>query len=470
MKARRALLALLAALGLSIAVTVPAFAHPLGNFTVNRFSQLQLDGPRIDVLYVVDFAEIPAFQEKQRIADDPVYINQQIRDLSHGLILMAGERRVPLTVVAHSLDFAPGQGGLQTLRLQIQLQTKPLDGGRQSASYRDSNYPGRLGWKEIVVQPLGGDTLLMSSAPDRSVTDGLRRYPQDMLTSPLDVTEARFTFIPGQVEQLPSPARGVGQGGGLVGFPSPLSDRFAALIAPPRFSLALLLLSLLTAVALGALHALSPGHGKAVMAAYLVGARGTPRDAIGLGLTITVTHTSGVFLLGIVTLYAASVVTPERLYPWVTLLSGLLIVGIGGALAVSRARKAIHRHAHDGHADHDGHHHAAAGLGRRSLLALGISSGIIPCPSALVVLLAAISLHRIPFGILLIVAFSAGLAVTLTGIGMALAGGLPLLLRIRGAGSHRLMSQTARLVPIASALVVIIAGLGLTVQAIPGVR
>jgi nickel/cobalt transporter (NicO) family protein len=345
-----------------------------------------------------------------------------------------------------------------------------LDSARQSASYRDSNYSGRLGWKEIVVQPLGGGNLLTSSAPERSVSDGLRSYPQDMLTSPLDVTEARFTFIPGQVEQVPSPARVGGQGGGLVGFPSPLSDRFAALIAPPRFSLALLLLSLLTAVALGALHALSPGHGKAVMAAYLVGARGTPRDAIGLGLTITVTHTAGVFLLGIVTLYAASVVTPERLYPWVTLLSGLLIVGIGSTLVVSRARNAIHRHAHDGHANHDVHDHAAAGLGRRSLLALGISSGIIPCPSALVVLLAAISLHRVPFGILLIVAFSAGLATTLTGIGLALAGGLPLVLRLRAATGHRLIGRAVQLVPIASALVVIIAGLGLTVQAIPGVR
>jgi len=465
MKPARAVFALLGALGLLIAAAVPAFAHPLGNFTVNRFSQLQLNGDRIDVLYVIDYAEIPAFQEKQRIADDAGYIDQRVRQLSHGLILQVRGERRSLMVADHSVAFLPGQGGLQTMRLQILLRTSILDGGRQSATYRDGNYPGRLGWKEIVVQPVAGATLLTSSAPDRSISNELRRYPQDMLTSPLDVTRASFTFIPGPVSSgSPSPLSGKGQGGGF------LSDRFAALIAPPRLSLSLLLLSLLTAVALGALHALSPGHGKAVMAAYLVGARGTPRHAIGLGVTITATHTAGVFLIGLVTLYAASLVTPERLYPWVTLLSGLLIVAIGGALVLSRVRTAVHRHAHDEHPGHGGHHHEPPALGRRSLLALGISSGIIPCPSALVVLLAAISLHRIPFGILLIVAFSAGLAVTLTGIGLLLAGGLPLLLRLRGAGRHRAVTRAARLVPIASALVVIIAGLGLTVQAIPGVR
>jgi len=206
------------------------------------------------------------------------------------------------------------------------------------------------------------------------------------------------------------------------------------------------------------------------MAAYLVGARGTPRHAIGLGLTITVTHTAGVFVLGLVTLYATSLITPERLYPWVTLLSGLLIVGIGTTLVLTRARAAVHGHGHDRDPGHGGHPHPTPALGRRNLLALGISSGIIPCPSALVVLLAAISLHRIPFGILLIVAFSAGLAVTLTGIGLALAGGLPLLLRLRRATGRRIGGRAIRLVPVASALVVIIAGLGLTIQAIPGVR
>ena len=463
MRLRRGLVALLGALALSIAVTVPAFAHPLGNFTINRFSQVSLNGDRIDVVYVVDYAEIPAFQEKQRITDDAGYLDQRVRDLSSGLLLQVGARRLPLLIGDHSVVFLPGQGGLQTMRLQILLSAAAPAAVRQSASYHDTNYPGRLGWKEVVVQQMGGATLLTSTAPSKSVSDALRSYPQDMLTSPLDVTEARFTFIPSPIAAaLPSPL--VGQGGRSF---SPLSDRLAALIAPPHLSPSLIALSLLLALALGALHALSPGHGKAVMAGYLVGARGTAPHAVGLGLTITATHTAGVFALGVVTIYAASLVTPERLYPWVTLLSGLLIVAIGSALVLSRARSAWHGRQHAGLGD-DGHRHP--GLGRGGLLALGISSGIIPCPSALVVLLAAISLHRVAFGIAMIVAFSAGLASTLTAIGLALAGGLPLLLRVRRAGHARIMTRAVRLVPVASALVVTVAGLGLTIQAIPGVR
>ena len=463
MKPHRALLALLGAVGLSLVVAVPAFAHPLGNFTINRFSQVQVVGGRIEVLYVIDYAEIPTFQEKQRIADDPTYIDRQVRDLTAGLRLDLGRQRLPLAVDDHSVGYLDGQGGLQTMRLQILLSAAVPHGGRQAAAYHDTNYAGRLGWKEIVVQQAGGARLLASSAPTRSVSNALRTYPQDMLTSPLDETEAHFTFVP-VAGAAATQARGVG-----LSAPGPahvITDRFAALITPSHVSLLTLGGSMLAAIALGALHALSPGHGKAVMAGYLVGTRGTARHAVSLGLTITVTHTAGVFLLGLVTLFAASVITPERLYPWVTLLSGLLILGIGGALLLARTRVAMHGHDHQ-------HDHAS--IGSRGLLALGISSGIIPCPSALVVLLAAISLHRVPFGILLIVSFSAGLAAVLTGIGVLLAGGLPRLHsslpRLRGRlRVGAVVARSARLVPVASALVITIAGLGLTAQAIPGVR
>lgn len=468
MKPHRALLALLAAIGLSIVVAVPAFAHPLGNFTINRFSQVQVNGDRVEVLYVIDYAEIPAFQEKQRIADDPTYLDRQVRQIGGGLVLEVGRQRVPLAITDHSVAFLPGQGGLQTMRLQIILSAVAPAHGRQSATYRDANYQGRLGWKEVVVQQAGGAVVLASSAPAQSVTNALRTYPQDMLASPLDVTEARFTFVPsvgtaartqpGLTPIVPGPLRSV-------------TDRFAVLITPSRLTPSVLAWSLLAALVLGALHALTPGHGKAVMAGYLVGARGTARHALELGVTITATHTAGVFLLGLVTLYAAAIVTPERLYPWVTLLSGLVIVGIGGSLLLARARMAWHGHDH-GH-DH-GHEDAHNPIGRRRRIALGISSGIIPCPSALVVLLAAVSLHRVLYGILLIVAFSVGLAAVLTGIGLALARGLPLLHSSGPLGGRvrvgALVARSMRLVPVLSALVVMVAGLGLTVQAIPGVR
>src|SRR6266496_4468063 len=126
-----------------------------------------------------------------------------------------------------------------------------------------------------------------------------------------------------------------------------------------------------------------------------------------LGLIVTITHTIGVFALGAVTLALSQLIVPDTLYPWLNLVSGLLVVGIGAA--VLRARSRRHHHHHH-------HHHDAPSL--RSLLTVGVSGGLLPCPSALVVLLAAISLHRIAFGLVLILAFSAGLALTITGIGL----------------------------------------------------
>jgi len=251
-----------------------------------------------------------------------------------------------------------------------------------------------------------------------------------------------------------------------------VGDRFAALIgtdqAPAAIALAVLL-----AILLGALHALEPGHGKAVMAGYLVGTRGTPRHAVLLALSITVTHTAGVFLLGVGVLFAAQRLAPERLYPWLSLLSGLLILGVGASLVVARLRGRGHSHTH-GH-DHDDHghdhdhghrHHAPAGASGWSAVLLGISGGIVPCPSALVVLLAAVSLHRIGFGLGLIVAFSAGLALTLTGVGLAIAGGRSSLRRLRWRPRGDLFHRVGHLAPIASAAVVTIAGAVMTAQAV----
>jgi ABC-type nickel/cobalt efflux system permease component RcnA len=446
---------------------MPAFAHPLGNFTINRFSELVLNGDRVDVLYIVDYAEIPAFQERQRMSDDRKYLAKHVGELAHGLTLEVGSRRLVLALRDTATSLIPGQGGLKTMRLQIELSATLPGPGQQHASYRDGNYAGRLGWKEIIVTHADGARLLQSSVPGTSVTDALRHYPQNMLTSPLDVTEARFSFIPGPSTATAQSPFAPGPGGSFI------TDRFAALIAPNQVSLPVLLLSLVMAIGLGALHALSPGHGKAVMAAYLVGARGTARHALGLGLTITATHTAGVFALGMITLYAASIVTPERLYPWLTLVSGLTVLALGAALIWSRTRSALvraqdaHSHHHDGG---DGHGHGHGRIHRAGIIGLGISSGMLPCPSALVVLLAAISLHRIVFGLLLIVAFSSGLALVLTAIGLAFSNGMPLIRRLRRMAGGSAISRSLTLVPIASALMVTLAGLGLTAHAIPGVR
>jgi ABC-type nickel/cobalt efflux system permease component RcnA len=234
---------------------------------------------------------------------------------------------------------------------------------------------------------------------------------------------------------------------------------FAALVARRHLSPLVVLASLAVALFWGAAHALSPGHGKTIVTAYLVGRRGTPGHAALLGLIVTVTHTVGVFALGLVTLALSEIVVPDRLYPWLNLVSGLLVVSIGASVLSARLRR--HRAMSHGHDHHDHDHHHRTGL--RSLVAVGVSGGLLPCPSALVVLLAAISLHRIAFGLLLIVAFSAGLALTVTAVG---------LVAVLARGTFARVGFDGRLVgllPAASALVILVAGVAMTLHALPKV-
>jgi ABC-type nickel/cobalt efflux system permease component RcnA len=218
--------------------------------------------------------------------------------------------------------------------------------------------------------------------------------------------------------------------------------------------------SLAIAMFWGAAHALSPGHGKSIVTAYLVGQRGTPRHALLLGLIVTVTHTIGVFGLGVVTLLLSRFVVPDELYPWLNLASGLLVVGIGASVLRARLR---HRRAHRHGDDHRHHHHHHGDLSPRSLLAVGISGGLLPCPSALVVLLGAISLHRVGLGMLLIVAFSAGLALTISGIGLVA------VLAKRAFARLPVGGVALSALPAVSALVILAAGLVMTARAVPGV-
>ena len=235
------------------------------------------------------------------------------------------------------------------------------------------------------------------------------------------------------------------------------------------------LLLLLAAFGWGAVHALSPGHGKAMVAAYLVGTRGTARHALALGLTVTITHTIGVFALGAVALALSAYVLPEQLYPWLNLASGLLVLGVGASVVRGRVRRARtpasehhhHHRDHDHHHEHghDHHHHDHADLRPRALLAMGASAGLIPCPSALVVLLGAVAQHQIGLGMVLIVAFSAGLAATLTGLGLLVVAAGRVSTRLSGARAGRVLT----VLPALSALAIVAVGLALTAQAVPKV-
>jgi ABC-type nickel/cobalt efflux system permease component RcnA len=319
---------------------------------------------------------------------------------------------------------------------------------------RDDTFPGRLGWKAIVAHP-GEGTAVRSTVPSEDITRGLHAYPQDLLKSPLDQRSARFSVKPGDGTLVAPRA----SGGGEVTTRRGGEDGFAGLFDDAASGQGVLLLLLLAAFGWGAVHALSPGHGKAMVAAYLVGTRGSARHAVALGATVTITHTIGVFALGFVTLGLSQWVLPEDLYPWLTLASGLLVLGVGLGVLRSRlrARKREHHHHH-----HD-HSHAPEG-GWKGVIAMGASAGLIPCPSALVVLLGAIAQHEVGLGMLLIVAFSIGLAATLTGLGLAV-----VYARQRLTNRVNWSGRLVRVLPAASAVAIVIVGCVLTLQAVPGV-
>ncbi len=463
-RAHRHYCALAIALGIALLALYPArevSAHPLGNFTTNHFVRIEVEDSRLRIRYVVDMAEIPAFQQSQEMdgnsdgtlsdAERDDYLRRTTKGYAAGLVLTVDGMRVPIEVASKSLTMPPGAGGLKTLRVECDLiGAMPASDGASASRrirFEDTNHRERSGWRELVVVPASGMTIFDSSAYGNAVTDEIKKYPEDMLTAPLNERSAELSFARGIVApqgSTPLMARN--------GRPAstPARDYFAELIAVPELTPGVALLGLLIAAALGSVHALSPGHGKTVVGAYLVGSRGTPRHAAFLGLTVTITHTAGVIALGVVTLFLSQYIVPERLFPILSLISGAIVMFIGLSLFVQRLRAAFgyaphdhhhhhgdnHSHAHTQHSHahddsslthtHGGstHTHLPPGAdgspvtwGR--LLALGISGGLLPCPSALVVMLSAIALQRVGYGLILVVAFSIGLAATLTGIGLA---------------------------------------------------
>jgi nickel/cobalt exporter len=448
-----------------------AEAHPLGNFSVNHLTVVRVHDDRVDVRYVLDQAEIPTFRE--RGMSDAAVLAAKRDEVAKRLTLTVDGREVALTPAGPPVLTRPaGAGGLTTTRVEVPLSA-PVRGARDVA-IRDETFRGRVGWVAVQALP-GRGTAVRTDAPATDPTGGLRRYPADLLESPRDDREARFAVAPGDGTLDAADAAAPGD---AVGPSGEGEDGFAGLLAGDG----VLLLLLLAAFGWGALHALSPGHGKAMVAAYLVGTRGSTRDAILLGATVTVTHTAGVVALGVVALGLSAWILPEQLYPWLTLVSGLLVVGVGAAVLRGRLRGFGHRHdhgdhhhahgdhAHDhalagGHAHdhHAHHHHAPERSSRRSLIALGASAGLIPCPSALVVLLGAVAQHRIGLGLVLIVAFSVGLAATLTALGIAVVHAGRLLSRLPVPG--RLVNA----VPAISAVVIIVVGIALTAQAVPDI-
>ena len=448
-----------------------AHAHPMGNFAICHYTRLEVQADSLRIRHILDFAEIPTFAEKTRIDRDgdgvvsareqQVYLDAKVPELYGGLTLRVNGEPAPLRRRAARLQFLPGAAGLETMQLILDLDT-PLSHGTRPIQvlFRDGNYSERTGWKEVIALAGTGFTLRASSVPSSDQSRELTVYPAD--TIPPQDTEARFTVVPRPGSATaPLPEAAVESGPGAAASATP-RDAFTQVIASPDLGPGLVVMGLAIAAVFGALHGLSPGHGKAMVAAYLVGARGTAGQAVFLGGVVTVTHTLGVFALGLATLLASRYVVPERLYPVLSALSGLLICGVGGRLLYLRIRRLLRPRppAADG-ANH--HHHLPGGpVTARGLLALGISGGLIPCPSALVVLLAAVALHRVAFGMLLITAFSLGLAGVLMAVGLLVVYARQWLERVP------VSAALLRRVPIASAGVITLIGVGLLVRTLGG--
>jgi ABC-type nickel/cobalt efflux system permease component RcnA len=421
-------------------------AHPLGNFSVNQYSRVEVERAKIKLRLVLDMAEIPTFQESQTIDADrdnvlsDAELNAYQEKISPAyfanLLLSVDGNAIELRPTEMNISLPQGAGNLPTLRLEWNLlgDLPPEANQISRVKYENKNYVERIGWNEIVVGRASGSNIFDSDAFGSGITDELKAYPQETLSSPLTERTAEFSFTNGTI---PPNAKILQNRDGHTSAPVE-KDRFAELISVPEITPQIILFGLLVAFGLGAAHALSPGHGKAVVGAYLIGSRGTAKHALFLGATVTVTHTLGVFALGIVMYFASAYILPERIMPYLSFASGLLVLFIGLTLFKNRLFSILgietdsgHHHGEDTHEHgelpenfthtHGGSTHTHVPPQRvtwRNLLALGVSGGLLPCPSALVLMLAAINLNRIGYGIVLTVVFSLGLAATLTAVGL----------------------------------------------------
>ncbi len=503
----------------------------MGNFSINHYSGVHIEQDFVEIRYIIDIAEIPTYQEIQNsgiVAQDgdvslAPYLAQQAALWNKNLQLQINGQAVRLTPISRSIIFPPGAGGLSTMKIGVVYRGE-IQLGETSAAhlhYVDGNFEGHAGWKEIVVTTGKGINLASNQRYQIDRSEQLNNYPTSLLNSPPQDVEADIDYtaaaalLPSSVvpsvlaAQQVSPVPPKNRAGLAplasrlppgesalqpTSVPSSIAamqlapnrqatprNRFTELMTNQHMSLWFLVTAAFLAAGLGAFHALEPGHGKTIVAAYLVGSRGRTRHAIGLGLLVTAAHTAGVYILGAVVLYASKYIIPEQIYPWLSIFSGL-VIAILALYLLLRAWTGLD--IPDAHGEGVLHTHwystrrspidteaalaqSASSFEERTvplkqLLLLGISGGIIPCPAALVVLLSAVSLHRVGLGLFLIVAFSFGLAAVLIGIGIAMVKARSLLSRWRSDSP-----LIKRWLPLASASAMLIAGLAIAGAALP---
>jgi ABC-type nickel/cobalt efflux system permease component RcnA len=488
---------------LFLTCAVAAFAHPMGNFSVSHYAKLQPSAKGVELEYVLDLAEIPTFEmlrdwNMERTAPEAelqshaaVQAHLWLKNVD---IALDGVTVHPKVESVNAV-IADGAGNLPILRITTHAH---IDARGGKLTYEDRNYAERAGWKEIVIDHGSGIVLRQASQTNQDVSKGLTQYPADPTVAPPQDLRAEMRW---STPVAPAPV--------VIASPKPviqpLVQPHTAPAAPAPATLTaknapagavtrgdylsrflhereltpwMIFLALGVAFVLGSAHAFTPGHGKTIVAAYLVGSRGTLKHAAFLGAMVTFTHTVVVFILGLLTLFLFNYVMPEKITEILGAISGLSIALIGAWMLYKRLhagsaaqnQRVIHHHHGDGryhthnygsHAHSHGgasHSHVPAEISWKGLVALGASGGLVPCESALVLLLGAIALGRVGLGLLLLLSFSLGLAIVLMAIGIAVLYAKNLIPESKRSSGHPLI----RWAGIASPAVVLIIGIVMT--------
>ncbi|MGA7234403.1 MAG: hypothetical protein WBY44_01910, partial [Bryobacteraceae bacterium] len=487
-------------------------AHPLGNFSVNHYMRLEAFPGGVNMRYAMDLAEIPTFELLRSWGMDRTAPREDLerKAIEQARLWIGGMAfeidGKPVTPVFEdaTLAISDGAGDLPILRITTRMRIRAKGGRLQ---YEDHNFEGRAGWKEIVIAAAPGVRLESASQTDRDLSQALTAYPPDPLSAPPQDLRAEFVWsadtplttlapsTPSRVVPAAPVIQAIPQPAGPIAPPPAAAlpqnapagtviknDFLSRLLHRRELPWNMVLVALVIACALGGAHALTPGHGKTIVAAYLVGSRGTLKHAAFLGAMVTVTHTISVFAVGLATLFLFRLIVPEKITEILGIISGLSIAVIGAWMLRSRLHGT---HGHVGHSDHGhghahthdhahphthdhthNHHHRPGGhthmpegdISWRSLVALAISGGLVPCESALVLLLSAISIGRVGLGLLLLLSFSLGLAGVLMGIGVMVLYAKRLLPK----GSQIGQGSFMRWAPVASAVVVVVLGIIMT--------
>ncbi|MEU6574544.1 sulfite exporter TauE/SafE family protein [Streptomyces sp. NPDC046805] len=511
MKPRRRLFASAAAVfaagcALALGPAASAGAHPLGNFTVNRYDGLVVAPGELRVDHVEDLAEIPATQAEPGIErlGPTGWARRRCADAAEGSRLDVDGRRAALTVGSGTARLRPGQAGLHTLRVECRFTARLPQAPTVALGFHSAGTSTGPGWREITAR---GDrmTLTASDVPAKSVSRELTGYPKELLSSPADTAAATVRARVGgpaltEAEHRRSPVASVLPRG---------ADRWTraldGLVARHDLTAGFAALALVIAIGLGAMHALAPGHGKTLMAATAAarGGRARLKDVLPLAASVTVTHTLGVVALGLL-VTAGSAATPSVI-AWLGITSGVLVMCAGANLVRRAWRTRAHAHAPHPHSHrtplerpltlvgahggatpaaepphhhphehalthtHGGHTHThSTAPTLRGTILLGFAGGLVPSPSAVVVLVGAAALGQAWFGLLLVVAYGVGLALTLTAAGFAvvrLGAGMTRVLEARPRWTtHPSAVRVRRSVPLASAFVVVALGVGLVLK------